>query len=258
MPRGRDRMGIATLPTFATLVSAETFTAGVLSKRGPEALAASPDAVLDLAFAGQPCEMIGSDGLVTPLPVARWAVADVADQRLFLDKCVGPTLDVGCGPGRLAGALAAKAVPTTGIDVSAEAVRQTRERGAEAIHGDVFESPFGAGIRRWQHVLLADGNIGIGGDPCRLLSRIRDFLDPEGDILVELASAGVGLVRQQVRLRVGSVVSVPFGWANVGVDAIEAIAASVGLTLTYVHELDGRHVAALTTLQLGDPQGAKR
>ena len=53
--------------------------------------------------------------------------------------------------------------PALGIDISAEAVRQARRRGAPAMCRDVFEPVPGAG--RWRTVLLADGNIGIGGDP---------------------------------------------------------------------------------------------
>ena len=41
----------------------------------------------------------------------------------------GPTLDIGCGPGRLVAALTALRVPALGVDVSAEAVRQARRRG---------------------------------------------------------------------------------------------------------------------------------
>ena len=37
----------------------------------------------------------------------------------------------------------------------------------------------------WDHVLLADGNIGIGGDPLRLLHRAAHLLRPGGTVLVE-------------------------------------------------------------------------
>ena len=39
-------------------------------------------------------------------------------------------------------------------------------------------------------MLLADGNIGIGGDPGRLLDRCRDLLGPDGDVIVELEPPG--------------------------------------------------------------------
>ena len=66
--------------------------------------------------------------------VGRVAQGDTA----LVDRCAGPTLDVGCGPGRLAGALVATGVPAMGVDVNAEAVRQARRRGVPTMHRDVF------------------------------------------------------------------------------------------------------------------------
>jgi hypothetical protein len=43
-------------------------------------------------------------------------------------------------------------------------------------------------------VLLLDGNIGIGGDPHRLLRRVRELLTPTGRLLVELDVDGVTAV----------------------------------------------------------------
>ena len=85
----------------------------------------------------------------------------------MLARCEAPVLDVGCGPGRLVGALNARGVPALGIDISARAVEQARGRGAMALRRAV-EQPVPA-EGRWGTVLLADGNIGIGGDPAALL-----------------------------------------------------------------------------------------
>lgn len=54
----------------------------------------------------------------------------------------------------------------------------------------------------WGHVLLADGNIGIGGDPAALLRRTVSLLRPDGTVLVELAPAG-DLWCGEARLRGG-------------------------------------------------------
>ncbi len=95
--------------------------------------------------------------------VRRWSRdADAVDLQL-VDACTGPTLDVGCGPGRLTAALARRGTPALGIDVCAEAVSQARLRGAAALRRDVFDPVPGEG--RWHWVLLADGNIGIEGRP---------------------------------------------------------------------------------------------
>src|SRR4051812_28542855 len=60
-------------------------------------------------------------------------------------RCSGPTLDVGCGPGRMAHAIAASGVPALGIDISDRAVAEARARGAPALHRDVFGNLPGAG-----------------------------------------------------------------------------------------------------------------
>src|SRR5262249_61510991 len=76
-----------------------------------------------------------------------------------------PTLDVGSGPGRLTVALAECGIPALGIDVTPYAVHLARAAGALTLLRDVFGRVPGAG--RWMTVLLADGNIGIGGEPVR-------------------------------------------------------------------------------------------
>jgi SAM-dependent methyltransferase len=106
----------------------------------------------------------------------------------LVERCQGPTLDVGAGPGRLTVALAERGIPALGIDVTPDAVRQTRSAGALALTRDVFGRIPGAG--RWRTVLLADGAIGIGGDPAALLRRISDLLAPQGRALVELQPPG--------------------------------------------------------------------
>ena len=88
----------------------------------------------------------------------------------MLAHCVGPTLDVGCGPGRMSAHLAGRGRCVLGIDVVREAVDQTRARGVSALLRDVFAPLPGEG--RWDTALLADGNIGIGGDPVALLRRV--------------------------------------------------------------------------------------
>lgn len=199
---------------------------------------------LDWAFAGGLCELVKADGTSRVMAVHRWTrEATCVDENLFTDRCNGPTLDVGCGPGRLTAAVTHRGFHALGIDISAEAVRQTRARGAAAVHQDVFaELP---GSTAWQHILLADGNIGLGGDPVRLLIRLADLLTPGGSVLVEVAGPGIGTVHEHVRLRVGEQMSPPFSWATVGVDTIGAVADDAGLVLTRLDYESGRYVATL-------------
>jgi SAM-dependent methyltransferase len=177
--------------------------------------------------------------------VAAWCQPRRPGDAGLLDRCAGPTLDVGCGPGRLAGALAERGRVALGIDVSAEAVRQTRRRGAAALHRCVF-SPLPA-EGRWKHVLLADGNIGIGGDPTRLLRRCRALAARDGDVFVEVDHPGEPSWTAHVALTDGTRTSAPFAWAAVAVDDLAELAATAAMTVLETWTEADRWFARLTT-----------
>lgn len=116
------------------------------------------------------------DGWLLPLDVERWcAEADAADLSA-LRRSEGPVIDIGCGPGRLVAALAARGHRALGIDVSEAAIGRTQRIGGPALRRSVFEPLPGEG--RWGTALLIDGNIGIGGDPQALLRRVGAVLAP--------------------------------------------------------------------------------
>lgn len=203
-----------------------------------------PGAAFDSVFSAGSGRLVDSEGRFEHLAVRQWAGdSDEADRRLFTGRCGGPTLDIGCGPGRLVGDLMERKVFALGIDVSSVAVRKARTRGVTALRLDVFDEVPGAGS--WEHALLADGNIGIGGDPVRLLARVRELLSARGSILVEVSPWGMGVVRNRRRLCVDGQYSEPFDWADVGLDAIDHVAHQAGLLVADVRSLDGRHVATL-------------
>jgi SAM-dependent methyltransferase len=186
-----------------------------------------------------------ADGRREALPVNDWRGGLLPGDALLLARCVGPTLDVGCGPGRLSAALAAGGVPALGIDVAPFAVRLARRSGAAALCRDVFGPLPGEG--RWSAVLLADGNIGIGGDSARLLTRLAALLGPAGRVLLELAAPGARTGPSLVRLEgPDGHRSRPFPWALVGAGEIGDLAWSCDLRVVDEWSSANRRFAALT------------
>jgi len=183
------------------------------------------------------------DGSRVALPLRRWSRPLVAGDRSLLARVQGPTLDIGCGPGRLVAAVTATGVPALGIDICPEAVRITRSSGAYALRRDVFGRVPAEG--RWQTALLADGNIGIGGDPVALLRRTRALLAPGGQALIELDPPGTRSRQVRVRLRSAAEHSRWFEWAHLGVDDMPVVAEAAALTPEAVWKGRGRWFACL-------------
>ena len=113
--------------------------------------------------------------------------------------------------------------------------------GAPALLGDVFEPLPGMG--NWQTVLLVDGNIGLGGDPRRILARAAELLCRGGRCVAEFDAEAIGIHARWVRLESADDVGPWFRWASVGVDSAATLAGQVGLTLTGVRLIGGRVIA---------------
>lgn len=168
------------------------------------------------------------DGRTVPLPVARWCGPPDDVDHALLDRCAGPTLDVSCGPGRLVAELTRRGLPAMGLDVAEAAVSLARSAGASVLRRSVFDPLPEEG--RWSHVLLADDNIGIGGDPGRLLRRVRDLLAEGGSALVEVDPCDVD---ERLVVRIENAAgrrSRAFRWARLGAEATVAVAAAAGLS----------------------------
>ncbi|MER5779921.1 methyltransferase domain-containing protein [Streptomyces sp. NPDC002039] len=194
--------------------------------------------------AGQgPLFLRRGDGWLLPLDVERWcAEPDSADDTV-LDRCRGPVLDVGCGPGRLVASLARRGHTALGVDVTPAAVERTVRAGGSALCRSVFDPlPREGG---WGSVLLIDGNIGIGGDPSALLRRAAELTAPSGSLFVEVVGADVD---ERVEVHVddghggrGS----PFRWARLGARALCAAAEGAGWSPAGTWQSAGRHFVHL-------------
>ncbi|MGQ0624987.1 MAG: methyltransferase domain-containing protein [Sporichthyaceae bacterium] len=182
-------------------------------------------------------------GRALPFDIPRWsAQADTADQSM-LARCEGPTLDIGCGPGRLVAALAHRGLPALGVDIAPAAVALTRAGGASALRRSVFDPLPGEG--RWRFALLADGNIGIGGNAARLLGRVRELLAPGGVVLIEADPHGR---TETVLATVHSPENRPaatFPWLHISAPDVCVVGAGLGLTLAETWSSGGRCFVAL-------------
>ena len=191
-----------------------------------------------------------SDGTVAPLALSRWlGPADDTDEVL-LSTIRGPVLDVGCGPGRHLHALARRGVFALGVDLSAVAVDLARNRGGRAIVGSIFDDLPGAGT--WRTALLLDGNIGIGGAPARLLTRLGALLTPGGHVLVELDPPDAETATVTARLETARQASDWFRWARVSFSDIEPLAVRAGYRVLNRRQLGNRWFARLGWRDVAD------
>jgi len=193
----------------------------------PPALRDVPGGTFDAVLAGRGTRLVRDDGVVLAWDPARWRAGASPDDRRLLDRCTGPTVDLGCGPGRLVAALTERGVPALGVDSSPVARVLCRRRGAPMVRRDVFGPLPGEGT--WSHVLLADGNIGIGGDPGRLLARAVRLLAEDGSVLVETNPDPDEWWCGTAATDEGAV-----PWACVGAAALGRAAPALGLRATTV------------------------
>lgn len=193
------------------------------------------------------------DGTAFPLDPLRWHAEPSPQEQTLLAAMASPVLDVGCGPGRLVLGIARQGKVALGVDPAPAAVAFARDRGAPVLQRSVFDPLPGAG--RWRTIVLADGNIGIGGDPARLLRRCRELLAADGTVVVEVLGPGSGWRPYRVRLERGNQHSPWFNWAVVDAEAIAGLAAAAGLELRHLqHVTDERRWFA----HLGRPVTGER
>jgi len=186
---------------------------------------------------------VADDGTRHRLPLRRWLAPARAEELELLARVSPPVLDVGCGPGRHLASLARLGVPALGIDIAPHAVALARARGGRVLRQSVFQPLPGAG--RWGAALLLDGNLGIEGDPERLLRRLTGVLRPGGVVLAELEPPETASREVRLRIESGEEVSDWFPWALVSVDDIERLARAAGLRAVDAWSARGRWFAQL-------------
>jgi SAM-dependent methyltransferase len=183
----------------------------------------------------------GCDG--GALPLRRWLSPPSGAEQALLAALPAPVLDVGSGPGRHVSWLQVRGVPALGVELSPVACRLARRRGARVRHGSIFDPVPAAGS--WGSVLLLDGNLGIGGDPERLLRRVGELVRPGGVIVAELECVGRGRGVVEVRLEHAGVLSRQFPWAFLGSADLEASACRAGLAIVDTWRAERRWFARL-------------
>ncbi len=183
-------------------------------------------------------------GEALSLDLSRWHDPATEEEQDVLADVAGPVIDLGCGPGRLVVSLASRRIPALGVDSSPSAVALARARGATVLQRDLFNSLPGEG--RWATALLFDGNVGIGGDPTRLLTRCRQLTGGCGEVVAEVGAPGTGWRPLTAWFERDELRSEPFRWAVVGADAIAGLAAPAGLGVRTLQETpSGRWFAHL-------------
>lgn len=215
----------------------------------------APNDLFDALFDGLDVRVTVRSGVAGARPMhvdlERWSAAVDDTDLLAVARCEGPVLDIGCGPGRIVSALAERGVAALGVDVSEVAVGLTSRRGASVLRRDVADHVPGEG--RWGTAVLMDGNIGIGGDPGRLLGRCAELVMPGGLVLVEVDALDPSAdERSELELidSLGRRTVMP--WAHVGAAACAVLGAAHGLVP--VEEWSSAHRSFVCLRSAGRPR----
>jgi hypothetical protein len=139
------------------------------------------------------------------------------------------------------------------VDISRIAVARVREAGALALHRSVFDPLPGQG--RWATVLLADGNIGIGGLPPRLLHRCAQLVAPGGRILIEAEPGNVDEQLSACLEHPDGRRGPAFPWARMGVPALLRATVDAGLHVVGHWRHSDRAFACVAARSSGQPSG---
>ncbi len=115
------------------------------------------------------------------------------DVAFYAEACAGAArvLELGCGTGRVAAALAGAGHRVVGLDVDADAVAAAAARGLEVCVGDMRDFALGA---RFERVLVPFSGLYCllrEAEVVRCLERVRAHLAPAGELVLDAYGADV-------------------------------------------------------------------
>jgi SAM-dependent methyltransferase len=195
---------------------------------------------------GSPLALADDRGGRIVMDVRRWLAPPDRGDLSVLQRCVGPVLDIGSGPGRLVTALTARGEHALGVDIAAGAVAHSLRHGGPALRASVFDPLPHEGT--WGTAMLIDGNIGIGGDVLSLLRRTREVIRADGRILIETTGSPYQDDVLQTRFAIGEQgqqLGPWFAWAVIGVRALRARAVQAGCQVAGEWSVEGRSFTEL-------------
>lgn len=186
-------------------------------------------------------------------------------ERMVLDQCRGPVLDVGAGAGSHSLVLQQRGMDVTAIDLSEGAVRTMISRGLDKAYCQDF---FAFDQESFETILFLMNGAGMAGsiDGLKdLMAHARQLIKPEGVIYIESSDLLYLFVEEdgsalipfgdkyygeiQYQLVYGKARGKPFPWLFVDSDNLEDAARDAGLQTEIIFRSENHnYMAALTPL----------
>lgn len=162
-----------------------------------------------------------------PLSMLRWLAAARLELIPPATRDGAVLVDLACGGGLLAPAVARLGYRHIGVDITASALRAARERGVAAIRGDVAHVPLADGVA---DVVVAGEVLEHVPDPAAVVAEAGRVLRPGGTLVLDTiaATALARLVAVTIGERIPGGAPPGIHDARLFVDRAELVAAAAG------------------------------